>query len=384
MTPTFSLAMIVRDEEPNLPRSLGPVRRSFDEVIVVDSGSTDGTVDLAFSYGAKVFHLDWTDDFSAARNFSIQAASGDWIMWLDADNHVSPRDVDLLRGLLDGGKESIIWCTEKVIPQGESLIQKRVFPKRPDVFFSGRVHEQLVHPDGLRSVVAPVEIMHWGYADQALAREKGLRNLRLLEKMAQAQPDDMYSRYQLGRTLFNLRRFDEALAWLESDRPDADLAPHARLLRARVLERLGKMDQARDALVLLTARVPDYSPGFHALGNLLYAQGDFEDAARNFEKFISLDSGDLLAGTNRTQLEFSGRLLLGRCLEKLNRPNEARRAYLASRKIDPGNPEPLLALARLAAGQGNKDEALEFITACLAAHPANRGALRLRLELEAT
>ena len=384
MSVTLSLAMIVKNEESNLPRSLEPVKDCFDEIIVVDTGSTDRTAELAGSYGARVLHLDWPDDFAAARNFSINAASGDWIMWLDADNQAAPRDVDLLRSLIDSEKNSILWCTEKVVPQGERLIQKRVFPKNPDVYFSGRVHEQLIHPESFRSVMTPVEIIHWGYEDRAQAREKGARNLALLSRMAESRPNDPYVRYQMGRTLFNLRRFDQALFWLETNGQGPPMFPHAEILKARVLERLGRMDEAREALISLTSRNPDYGPGFHALGSLLYAEQKFDSAAEALNRFFSLGEADALAGMNQARMEFSGGIILGKCLEKIGRPGKARLAYQAARKADSHNPEPILALARLELSSENPREALNLLNDCLKVRPGHRGALILKTKIEAT
>ena len=96
---TLSLCMIVKDEEEMLPRSLAAVKDAVDEMIVVDTGSTDRTVEIAESFGAKVLHHEWTGDFSAARNVSFDAATSDWIVYLDADEVLIAEDRDRLREL---------------------------------------------------------------------------------------------------------------------------------------------------------------------------------------------------------------------------------------------------------------------------------------------
>jgi len=155
--------MIVRDEEANLPRSLAPIADYFDEVVVVDTGSTDGTVPLAKRYGAKVSEIAWRNDFSYARNQSIDLASGDWIMWFDADNRITLNDAEKIRGLIDDRQDKIFWCTEVVEPGGGELVQKRIFPNLPGFRFEGSIHEQLVHPKGgIRYVMTDVRIFHWG------------------------------------------------------------------------------------------------------------------------------------------------------------------------------------------------------------------------------
>lgn len=170
---SISLCMIVRNEEANLPRSLAPIAPYFDEVVVVDTGSKDGTAALAAQYGAKVFEVSWRNDFSDARNESIGHASSNWILWFDADNRMEIKDAKKIRELLDDELNKIFWCTEVVEPRGEQLIQKRIFPNRPDFRFAGSIHEQLVHPQGgIRYVWSDIKIYHWGYADKNLLKRK--------------------------------------------------------------------------------------------------------------------------------------------------------------------------------------------------------------------
>jgi glycosyltransferase involved in cell wall biosynthesis len=95
-----SLTMIVKNEEVNLPKCLESVRGVFDEIVIVDTGSTDRTVEIARWFGARVFHFPWIDDFAAARNEALSHATGDYAFWLDADDVVEPDQVVKLRALL--------------------------------------------------------------------------------------------------------------------------------------------------------------------------------------------------------------------------------------------------------------------------------------------
>src|SRR6202042_930105 len=96
---TLSLCMIVRDEEQMLPRCLAAVASAVDEIVIVDTGSTDATVEIARSFGAKVIEFPWTGSFSEARNVSFEAATGDWVMYLDADEVLVTEDIEQLRSL---------------------------------------------------------------------------------------------------------------------------------------------------------------------------------------------------------------------------------------------------------------------------------------------
>ena len=105
MPPRISLTMIVRNEEHNLPDCLEPVANLFDEMIVVDTGSTDRTKEVAQRCGAKVIDFTWVDDFAAARNESLKHATGQWIMWLDADERLDEVNRERLRRVLAGRGE---------------------------------------------------------------------------------------------------------------------------------------------------------------------------------------------------------------------------------------------------------------------------------------
>src|SRR5262245_50649724 len=95
--PTISLCMIVRDAARSLPEALASVQPFVDEMVIVDTGSVDGSRKIAEKQGARLFDFAWCDDFSAARNFSLQQATGDWVFWMDADDVVPPASGQELR-----------------------------------------------------------------------------------------------------------------------------------------------------------------------------------------------------------------------------------------------------------------------------------------------
>src|SRR5918997_4758595 len=143
---TLSLCMIVKDEEEMLPRTLEAVKPAVDEIIVVDTGSTDRTVEIAESFGAKVLHHEWTGDFAAARNVSIDAATGDWILYLDADEVLVAEDAPRLRELTGQTWREAFYLVETNftgdIEDGTAVTHNamRVFRNRPEYRFDGRLH----------------------------------------------------------------------------------------------------------------------------------------------------------------------------------------------------------------------------------------------------
>lgn len=222
--PKISLCMIVRDESKNLRACLEPVADLFDEMIVVDTGSTDDTRQIAAQLGARVVDFPWCDDFSAARNCSLDHATGDYIFWLDADDRIDATNHDLLRELfdsLDGSPKVFIIrtiCAFWHAAEGTRLIDHaRLFPRIPESRYVYRVHEQILPDLQARRCElhhTDIVIRHIGYEDQATHHRKALRDLRLLKMDYASYPEDPVVSFQLGQTYLRLGDANDALVYL--------------------------------------------------------------------------------------------------------------------------------------------------------------------------
>jgi tetratricopeptide (TPR) repeat protein len=148
---TMSLCMIVKDEEEMLPRCLEAAAPVVDEIVVVDTGSTDRTMEIAREFGAKLIEHPWSGDFAEARNVSLDAATGDWILWLDADEVLVAEDAERLRELTGKVWREAFFLVETnftgELGDGNAATHSalRVFRNRPGRRFEGRVHEQIGH-----------------------------------------------------------------------------------------------------------------------------------------------------------------------------------------------------------------------------------------------
>ncbi len=211
MRPRVSLCMIVKNEEANLPACLDCAADLVDEVIVVDTGSTDRTRDVAVHRGSRVFVFPWIDDFAAARNETLRHATSEWIFWLDADDRLDENNRRRLRSLLDGLTDEnagyVMKCLCLSTEKGKSVSvfdHVRLFRNLPGVTWEYRIHEQ-VRPsmERLHYAIRPsdVEILHVGYENPALNRNKCERNLRLLRLEEANRPDDPFVLFNLGCTL---------------------------------------------------------------------------------------------------------------------------------------------------------------------------------------
>jgi tetratricopeptide (TPR) repeat protein len=206
---TLSLAMIVKDEEEHLGRCLESVAGWVDQLIVVDTGSTDRTVEIAHEHGAEVLHHAWTGDFAAARNVSFEAATCDWVMYLDADEMLVDGEGPRLRALLGHVWREAFFLVETNytggLEDGTAVTHNalRIFRNRPEYRFEGRMHEQIAHrlPSYLpeRVELSPVRIDHYGYLGVVRdTKDKSRRNIELLERQEAEQGESAFLHYNLG------------------------------------------------------------------------------------------------------------------------------------------------------------------------------------------
>lgn len=207
-----SLCMIARNEERYLARALESARPLADELIVVDTGSTDRTVEIARSHGARVFHFEWIGDFAAARNASLRPAAGEWVVVLDADEYFAPGHAERLRRMLEEAPATVsafqVYQTNLADEEGSRIIDKsttiRAFRNRAHHRYQYPIHEQIV--DSLRDgTIEPsdIELMHSGFIQRVSDdRGKAERNRTMLERfLADLPPEHPHRSYvhmQLG------------------------------------------------------------------------------------------------------------------------------------------------------------------------------------------
>jgi tetratricopeptide (TPR) repeat protein len=193
--------MIVRNEERFLGDALTSVQGVVDEICIVDTGSTDGTVAIAESFGARIGRVEWRDDFAWARNQALALATGAWIFVLDADEQLAPRSRELLRALRSvrpDGSGRWIRCRNYNDAERETVSSTnaiiRIFPNDPELRYRGTLHEYVgrVGDDGaLPSERTAIEILHRGYTHDVMqSRNKAERNLRVSRAAFEGSPDD--------------------------------------------------------------------------------------------------------------------------------------------------------------------------------------------------
>ena len=223
-----SLTMILRDEEKNLPNCLESVRGVFDEIVVLDTGSRDRTIEIARSFGARVFDFVWVDDFAAARNAALARATGDYAFWLDADDLIEPPErtkLEALLGRLGRGGEMpafVVRCSCDAGPNGEGgetvVDHIRLFPVIEGVRWTYRVHEQILPAlkrAGLPLQWTDITVRHTGYADRELRSRKLDRDSRILLEELAERPDEPFTLFNLGSIAIERAEWNDALEYLK-------------------------------------------------------------------------------------------------------------------------------------------------------------------------
>ena len=230
--PLISLCMIVRDEEQRLAACLRSVRGLVDEVVLVDTGSSDATMELARELGCRLFEQPWQDDFSKARNASLEHARGAWVLILDADEVLSCEDGFDLRAILREEKDLDFGMLKVITPdhtgEREEVRAIRLFRNGRGYRFRYPVHEQIDIRDA-RGRELPVGVLHLGCLDEARTRARQARYLEMLSSLPENDPH---------RIVFSLRSLVSLGRWEEVEplaRRAIDLLPPAHTALPRLL-----------------------------------------------------------------------------------------------------------------------------------------------------
>jgi tetratricopeptide (TPR) repeat protein len=269
--------MIVKDEETCLERCLHSVQGLVDEIVIVDTGSTDKTVALAQQFTDKIFHFPWTHDFSAARNFAREHATSDWILFLDADETIDLQDHQHIKELIAQEKSAAYFLHQKEYTNNTALTgfqydhydkylgyiivenAIRLFKNRKEIYFSWKIHESVqlsLEKQGIVPFDSKIFIHHYkqGKGEEA-QQEKMLRYLALEEEQIKETPDNPKPYYEIGLIYYALGRYSDATHAFE------------------------KMIELQ----------PTEIRAYHKLGRCLVKTGAYAQALAVFQKYLTFD-----------------------------------------------------------------------------------------------
>lgn len=339
----LSLCMIVKNEEKNLPQCLDSVKDVVDELIVMDTGSSDRTVEIAQSYGAKIPTFAWVNDFSAARNVALTHVTGDWVLVLDADEALAPSAVKSIQAAIANPDYLAVNLIRHEIGAAQSpySLVSRLFRRHPQISFNRPYHSliddsviALLKQEKQWQIVdlPEIAILHYGYTTEAIASlNKYERAQQAMEGFLAKNPNDPYTCSKLGAI------------YLKTGDPKAGI---------KLLKRGLKSNRASIHVL--------FELHYH-LANAYVAQKEWEPAAKHYQKAINqpiLEPLKLGAYNN-----------FGSLLQSIGDLTNAQQAFEITIKIDPNFSQGYYNLGLIYKAQNQLDMAVDAYQTAIAINP---------------
>lgn len=341
---TLSVCMIVKDEEPVLERCLKNASQFADEIIVVDTGSSDSTKEIARRYTRSVYDYEWQDDFAAARNYSYSKSSCDYIMWLDADDDMEPCDIRKLIELKNNipPGTDVVFLTYTGDPDDEDLlsdsylIRDRIIKRDLHPVWEYPIHEAIgIKEDWKRLYLPDIRIIH-----RKIKTNEEKRNIRIFEKkLAEGYEPDNFNRAYYCRELASCGRYEEAIEefqklWEMERKSDID---YGLLFYIESMKHLKRYEELWDRLEQYTERFGSNDMVFCTMGDICRRSGRYTEAISWYEKARSVH-------TDPCDLEihfpcyhdFLPCLGMAKAYIKMNDKDNAEKTILESERIHPG------------------------------------------------
>ncbi len=389
----LSLCMIVRNEDQRLARCLASVMPWVGEAIVVDTGSSDGTVAIAETAGARVLHFAWCDDFALARNHALAAATSEWVLVLDADEVLRVDDAAAWARALAADPTAhapaaySIDCHDR-IDDGSVAVGPvmRLFRRAvPDMIYRGQIHEQIVAVAERRCEAAHARFIHFdhdGHTGAVVAEHRTLeRNLRLARLMVTSRPDDPFSWFCLGQAIQAadphsgevISSFERALEKIELLGHEHRDESYLCALWINLVRALIRAGRARDALDVSRRALCDFSgsPDLHFLrGKLLLDAGHVAAACRELEECLTPAAGRFFLRQDPGAISYGAETQLAICCLKLGQLDRAVRTLRhAVEAAPPAFHLPRFLLGILLISRGASVEAEPLLAAVVAQRP---------------
>lgn len=363
--PIISLCMIVKNEESNIANCLKSAQGVVDEIIIVDTGSTDDTIAICETFNAKILNFKWNNSFAEARNFGLKQAKGDWILWLDADEEIDIEDGKKLKKCLKKFKNEKLLSVhlinyigkEKNINQTFQIAHTRLFKNHLGFKFNQNVHEILNAEEVLGEIqeikMIPIKIYHYGYLDsEVLNKNKSIRNLNLLLEELKVEKHSPWIEYHLASEYYRLEKYEESFEYINKSIKgfinDKKLPPSLLYkLKYSILLCLGSIEGAWPSINSAIKLYPDYVDLYFFKGIILFYRKQYEEALSAFDQCIKMGDTNL---KHLTLKGVGGHMALfykGACLESMGDIKNAKIAYELAISLAPDYKPALEALKKI-------------------------------------
>lgn len=388
----FSLCMIVKNEEASLPQVLESVKDVVDEMVILDTGSMDGSVAVAKAFGAKVYQFAWCNDFSAARNAALQYVQGKWVLVLDADEVLTPTIVPELKQAIKNERHLVVNLVRQEVGASQSpySLVSRVFRNHPDIHFSRPYHamvddsvQALLQREPQWQVVSlsTAAILHYGYQPGAIAaQDKYTRAKQAMEGFLATHPNDPYVCSKLGALYVQINQVNQGIELLKRGLSSPQIDPpvqfelHYHLGNAYTRLSDPNLAVKQYHMAIKQPILPQLKLGaYYNLGNLLLKAGELNTALQVYDTALNLDP-NLAAGHNNR----------GMALKALGRFAEAIAAYQEAIRLNREYADAYQNLGVVLLKLGRVPESLSAFGKAIALHDADNPneAQRLRQGLQ--
>lgn len=372
----LSFCIIVKNEEKNLPRCLASVKNVVDEMVVLDTGSTDRTPQIAQEFGAKVYYFEWCNDFAAARNESLKYVTGDWVLVLDADEFLSPKIAPHIQEAIQSDRYILINLIRAEIGAKQSpySLVSRLFRNHPDIKFSRPYHalvddsisEILTQESHWQIASLPeVAILHEGYQKEEITSKNKVQKAQAaMESYLSNHPNDAYVCSKLGALYLKIGEKQKGMELLFRGLQDPqvdrtilyELHYHLGIAYRQKQDR--EMAKSHYQIATELNIVPKLKLGaYNNLGSLLKEEGNLQDAKINYEIALQIDPNFAVGHYNR-----------GMVLKEIGWFTEAIAAYEKAIKIDSNYAEAYQNLGVVLLKVGKVPESLEAFGKAISLH----------------
>lgn len=382
--PTLGLSMIVKDEETHLPLCLASVAGMVDEVVVVDTGSSDRSREVAQEAGARVVDFPWNGSFSDARNAGLNEMQSDWVLVLDADEVMDPDTVHNLRGLIEMSTAQLTGYQLKIrnykyADNDVDVVEHymlRLFPNHPGLRFQGVIHEQLnaIDPklDFVKLAVSDLLILHSGYTEDMMeTRNKFERNLKLVQQALKQEPHNPFHWFNLGLTYRSNDQDREALKAFQTAVEKSQQLEKFPLYMAACYSyimslqlALGETDAALETARQAPEECQDSPDYWLNYGSIWNQHQEPEKALAAFEKALALRRNPSLAiVSDRAATTWKPLVGIGNTYLLQNDLTQADFYFRRALRENPGQSDILLGLLRLSLLRQLPTEAQSYLNA---------------------
>ncbi len=379
---SLTLSMIVKNEEKNLPRVLSTITKICTEVIIVDTGSSDRTIEIAKSFGATVLEMEWDSDFAKARNLSIRDAQSDWILWLDGDDFVPEESIPHIEELIQREPNCVYAFTvknERPNGTGTEFLQARMFPNHKGLFFERPVHEQIMLSalrNGFVMVPSSAWVEHHGYADPEEMKGKAMRNVTILEANLEIYGDDPVTFVEIGDSYSIIGDQDLADSWYRKTialpnaaRQFPDIVSQAWMGLGNSANTAGKYEEAEASFMKVIELCPGRIDLFYNLAVTYEKQEKYAKAVEILERIFTTPVQQVKVGVDVRQTKIRGAMKMIRLLLRWKNEPVLRDKVKFLLAVYPDRLEVVNVCAAALYSLGDFSEAIQLFTRSLNERP---------------